>query len=351
MKEETAKAVAAASTLHELDEVYRSYLGSKGKLSEVLRLLKDIPVAQRKRLGRQGNKLKFEVQELIRKRGEELRKEDAARLVEREWIDVTLPIKPKDVGHLHPLTLTIREIERIFGSMGFEVASGPDMETEYYNFDALQIPADHPARDLWDTFWVKETAGEKPRQPQGSSRLSVGGRLLLRTHTSPVQIRYMETHEPPLRIIVPGRCFRYEATSAANNFEFFQVEGLMVGREVNLAHLKGVLLVFFQKFFKKELALRFRPSFFPFTEPSVEVDITCLTCAGVGCSVCKTTGWLEMMGAGMVHPRVFETVGYNPKFVQGFAFGMGIDRLAMMKYKIDDIRLLYSGDLRFLKQF
>lgn len=219
--------------------------------------------------------------------------------------------------------------------MGFEVADGPELETEFYNFDALNIPADHPARDMWDTFWTK------PR--------SLG--KLMRTHTSPVQVRYMEKHKPPFAIIVPGKVFRYEATDATHEAQFHQVEGLMVGKDISLANLKWVLAEFFEKFFGKKIDIRFRPSFFPFVEPGVEIDMSCFKCAGTGCNICKKTGWIEIMGAGMVHPKVLESAGVDSREFSAFAFGVGIDRLAMLKYGVDDVRLFYSGDLRLVNQF
>lgn len=240
-------------------------------------------------------------------------------------------------GHLHPLTIIQRRIATIFGAIGFELAEGPDIETEYYNFDALNIPPDHPARDLWDTFWLKEP---KDR--------------LLRTHTSPVQIHYMETHEPPIRIIAMGKCFRHEATDATHEAQFFQLEGLVIDRSTSLSHLKGTLEHFFHEFFGGKIKTRLRPSFFPFVEPGVEVDMTCFKCGGNNddsCSVCKGTGWVEIMGAGMVHPKVLENVGYDPREFQGYAFGVGIERLAMLKYGIPDVRILHNGDLKVVNQF
>jgi len=246
--------------------------------------------------------------------------------------DITVPGERIIGGHLHPLTLVRRKIEEIFQAMGFSIVEGPEVETEWYNFDALNIPKDHPARDVWDTFYLKK-----------------GG--LLRTHTSPVQVRYMQKHQPPFRIIVPGRIFRHEATDASHEINFYQVEGLMVGKEISASNFKAIIQEFLSRFFDKRIAIRLRPSFFPFTEPSFEVDIKCLVCGGRGCSVCSRTCWLELIGAGMVHPNVLKAGGINPRNWQGFAFGLGMDRLAMMKYKIDDIRLFYSGDLRFLQQF
>jgi phenylalanyl-tRNA synthetase alpha chain len=241
-------------------------------------------------------------------------------------------VKP---GHFHPLSIAISRIGSIFAGLGFSIAAGPEIETEYYNFDALNIPAHHPARDMWDTFWLK------PR--------SLG--KLLRTHTSPVQVRYMEANKPPIRIIAPGKTFRYEATDATHEAQFYQLEGLMVDRNVSLANLKGVLEGFLSEFFGKDASVRFRPSYFPFVEPAVEVDMSCFKCAGAGCATCKRTGWIEILGAGMVHPKVLERVGINPREYQGFAFGCGIDRLLMLKYGVPDVRMLYTGDLRLVSQF
>lgn len=237
-------------------------------------------------------------------------------------------------GHHHPISILIREINAIFSEMGFELAQGPEIERERYNFDALNVPADHPARDMQDTFFLKNRK-----------------EVVLRTHTSPVQIRYMEQNEPPIRIIVPGKVFRNEATDATHEAQFYQIEGLMVDKDVTLANLKATLLEFLTKVFGDNTTIRFRPSFFPFVEPGVEVDLSCFRCDGAGCSVCKYTGWIEILGAGMVHPNVLQGAGIHPKKYQGFAFGVGIDRIAMLRYGITDIRLLYSGDLRLVNQF
>ncbi|MBU1159932.1 phenylalanine--tRNA ligase subunit alpha [Patescibacteria group bacterium] len=249
-------------------------------------------------------------------------------------IDVTAPGKKQERGHLHPITQITNKILDIFTSMGFEIAEGPEIESEHYNFDALNIPKEHPARDLWDTFWIKEPRG-----------------FVLRTHTSPVQVRYMEKHQPPFRIIAPGRCYRYEATDASHEATFNQIEGLMVGKNITLSNLKGVLTVFMKRFYGEEVKLRWQPSFFPFVEPGLELLMGCSVCKGKGCSVCKQSGWIEVIPCGMVHPNVLNGIGIDSREWQGFAFGMGLDRLTMMKYKIDDIRLFYSGDLRFINQF
>ena len=237
-------------------------------------------------------------------------------------------------GHLHPLTTLSRKIVTIFTNLGFEVASGPEMETEEYNFDKLNVPKDHPSRDMQDTFWIKDKPG-----------------MVLRTHTSPVQVRYMENHKPPLRIITLGRVFRNEATDATHEAQFSQLEGLAVGTDITLANLKATLETFFAELFEKEITVRFRPSFFPFVEPGVEVDMECFNCSGKGCSICKQTGWIEMMGAGMVHPAVLDAAGVDSKTYQGFAFGVGLERIAMAVFQIPDLRYFYSGDLRFIHQF
>jgi len=323
LKQKILKEISQAKDLNSLEEIDRKYLGRQGELTKVLRSLKDLSEKERKEKGKLANQIKEEIAEKIKTRKRNFSGKTSPALAgKKEWIDVTAPGILPAQGHFHPISLVQRQIEEIFQSMGFSVLDGPEIETEYYNFDALNIPKNHPARDLWDTFWLKDID------------------LLLRTHTSPMQARYMEKHQPPLRIIVPGRCFRHEATDASHDVQFYQIEGLMVGQDVSMVHFKGVIEGFLKRFFGPEVKMRLRPGHFPFTEPSFEVDI-------------KREGkdWLEIMGAGMVHPNVFKAVGYTPGEWQGFAFGVGLDRLAMLKYKIDDIRLFYSGDLRFLKQF
>lgn len=337
LKNKAENGLQGAQNAKELEDVFRVYLGKKGELTLVLRSLEKLSKGKRIEIGKQANDIKNTLKEFYEQRLQELRNKDAAQ--QMEWIDITAPGKKIEIGHLHPLTQVQRKAKEIFQSMGFAIALGPEIENEWYNFDALNIPKDHPARDMWDTFWLKQPGNPKSEK------------LLLRTHTSPVQIRYMETHKPPLRIIAPGRIFRYEATDASHEINFYQLEGLVVGKDITAANFKAIIQQFYKKFFEKEIKVRLRPSFFPFTEPSFEVDISCIICEGKGCSSCGNDGWLEIMGAGMVHPNVFKAVGYNPKEWQGFAFGMGLDRLAMMKYKVNDIRLFYSGDLRFLQQF
>ncbi len=329
LKIEAQKEIEKAEDLKDLDRIFKKYLGKKGEITQILRSLKDLSENKRKKIGKEVNEFKKEFNSSIVELG---KKFDKGSEIVETWFDITIPGKKHEVGHLHPLTLVKKNVEEIFQAMGFSIIEGPQIENEWYNFDALNIPKDHPARDMWDTFWLKN------------------GKLL-RTHTSPVQVRYMEKHQPPFRIIVPGRIFRHEATDASHETNFYQVEGLMVGKHVSASNFKAIIQEFLSRFFGKSVDIRLRPSFFPFTEPSFEVDTSCLVCAGKGCSVCSRTGWLEIMGAGMVHPNVLKASGINPKNWQGFAFGVGMDRLAMMKYKIDDIRLLYSGDLRFLEQF
>lgn len=315
------------------------YLGRKGKLTKILRELKNLAVEKRASIGKRANLLRQKLEESFSEKEKSLKERIKKSALLKERIDVTLPGKKPLIGRLHPLTKIRNEVEEIFTALGFAIAEGPEIETEHYNFDALNIPADHPAREMWDTFWIDESGAAK------------GKKFLLRVHTSPVQIRYMETHQPPFRLIAPGKVFRYEATDASHDIQFYQVEGLIVGKDVSAANFKDLVLIFFKKLFKKEVKIRLRPSFFPFVEPGFEVDMSCIQCGGKGCSVCSKTGWLEIMGAGMVHPNVFKAAGYNPRLWQGIAFGAGLDRLAMMKYKIPDIRFFHANDIRFLKQF
>ncbi len=309
--------------LAELEKFRIKYLGRKGKLTVVLRSLKDLSPVKKKKIGAEANQLKNELNGALEKKKKKI--ENWKLKIGNSKIDITAPGVKLPQGHLHPITQVLLQVEEVFQSMGFKVVEGPDIETEYYNFDALNIPDEHPARDVWDTFWLKT----KPE------------RLLLRTHTSPMQAKYMEKNNPPLRIIVPGRVFRYEATDASHSHTFYQIEGLMVDKDISVANFKAVIEEFFKRLFKQDIKIRLRPGYFPFTEPSFEVDLK----GG------KFKNWLEIMGAGIVHPNVFKAAGYNPANWQGFAFGMGLDRIVMMKYGIDDIRLFYKGDLRFLNQF
>jgi phenylalanyl-tRNA synthetase alpha chain len=329
LKNRAQEEIKSARDLDALNKIFKRYLGKQGKLTSILRSLKNLPDKQRKEQGRIANQIKQELDTEIQRCKNKFQ---GSNYKPQGSLDVSAPGKKIATGHIHPLTLVRRQAEEIFQNMGFSVVEGPEIESEWYNFDALNIPKDHPARDAWDTLWLKN----------GS---------LLRTHTSPVQIRYMQKHNPPLRIIVPGKVFRHEATDASHDVQFYQLEGLMLGKDVSVANFRAIAQEFFKKFFNKDVKIRLRPGFFPFVEPGFEIDVSCIVCNGKGCSVCKKTGWLEILGAGMVHPNVLKNSGLNPKFWQGFAFGVGLDRLAMMKYKINDIRLFYSNDLRFLKQF
>jgi len=316
----------------ELYDVKVKYVGRNGELTKILKNLKDMSPEERKIVGPLANDARQTVEKEIEKR-----KKEISEMIdwEKEKIDVTLPGEKQEIGSLHPITLVRREIEDTFTSMGFEIADGPELEFEKYNFDALNFPKDHPARDMQDTFWIK----------------SKEENLVLRTHTSPVQIRYMQKHKPPFRVIVPGRVFRNEATDAKHEHTIHQFEALVVGDNINVGHFKNIARQFFSAFFGTKTDIRLRPSFFPFTEPSFEFDITCTICSGKGCSTCKNAGWIEIGGAGMVNQNVFDASGYPRNKYQGFAWGFGLERLAMMKYKIDDIRWIESGDLRFIKQF
>ena len=332
LKNQAEKEIKKAENLTELEGIFKKYLGKEGEITRVLRSLENIPKQNRAKIGKEANLVKDYIKTQLDLKTQKLKEKLQRKTEEKEWLDVTLPGKKPAFGHLHPLTLVRKRTEEIFQMMGFSVVEGPEIENEWYNFDALNIPKDHPARDLWDTFYLK-------------------GGLLLRTHTSPNQVRYMEKNQPPLRIIVPGNVYRHEATDARHEFQIFQTEGLMVDREISVPSFKAIIGEFLKRFFEKEVEFRVKPDFFPFTEPSFDVSMTCLVCKGWGCGACKKTGWLEVAGAGMVHPNVFKNAGLNPKEWRGWAFGFGLDRLAMMKYKINDIRLLRSGDLRFLQQF
>jgi phenylalanyl-tRNA synthetase alpha chain len=329
--------VAMTQSSEELEEARIVYLGKKSAFNAILKGLKDLTPEEKREIGPLANDAKHAIQKAIDAKAEELESKVNAQ---EEWIDVTAPGKRSHTGHYHLLTIVQRDIENIFISLGFEIADGPDIDTEFYNFDAVNMPDDHPGRDMQDTFWISQEEGREK-----------GTGAVLRTQTSSVQVRYMETHMPPLRIIVPGRVFRNESTDASHEHTFHQFEALVVGPDVSVANFLSIAETFFREFFKKDIVVRLRPSYFPFVEPGFEFDISCTSCDGNGCSVCKKTGWIEVGGAGMVHQNVFETAGYERNAYQGFAWGFGLERLAMMKYKIDDIRLFHSGDLRFTKQF
>ena len=323
----------------ELVFVRKKYLDNDGILGDFFKSLGQLPKERRGQAGMAANDAKKSLMAAFESKLKELA-EGAGKREGADFFDPTLPGVCPKMGHLHPFTLLEREIAEIFGTMGFEITESREVETEWYNFDALNVPKDHPARDAFDTLFLEDG-------------------LCLRPHTSPGQVRYMENHQPPLRIIVPGRCFRRDAVDASHMPNFYQVEGLMVDKDISAANFKAVIGEFFKRFFHQGEGganehtdnIRLRPSFFPFTEPSFEVDLRCVNCAGKGCSACKGTGWMEVMGAGMVHPNVLKNSGVNPDLWRGFAFGAGLDRLAMIKYKINDIRLFYGGDQRFLNQF
>ena len=333
--EQGRQAFSQAKTEEEFLVAETLYLGRKSAFNAIMKGLKDLSPEEKREAGPLANEAKKTLEKLAQETYVRIERDSFD--AEGEWIDVTAPGSPSPYGHLHPITQIEHEIEDIFSEMGFAIADGPEIETEHYNFDALNVPADHPARDMQDTFWLKSEG--------------LNDKYLLRTHTSPVQVRYMETHTPPFRIIVPGRVFRNESTDASHEHTFHQFECLMVGGDISVANFKWVAETFFSRFFGKALSIRLRPSFFPFTEPSFEFDISCVLCDSKGCPVCKQSGWLEIGGAGMVNQKVFEAAGYPRGRYQGFAWGFGITRLAMMKYKISDIRLFMSGDLRFIRQF
>ena len=313
------------------------FLGRNGRLTQVLRSIGSLPAEERRALGAAANQAKNALEAALATREEELRQLTSGR--DSNTIDVTLPGRPFSAGRFHPTTQMVREVCAAFTSMGFTVVEGPEVEWDYYNFEALNIPKDHPARDMWDTIWVSPE-GPRAEKP-----------ILMRTHTSPMQVRVMEKQEPPVRVIVPGRCYRYEATDATHESIFYQIEGLAVDVGISMADLKGTLYEFARRIFGEERKVRFRCDYFPFVEPGVDMSIDCFACGGKRCRICKNTGWIEIMGAGMVHPEVLRRVGYDPEVYTGFAFGMGPERIAMLKYGIDDIRLFYSNDLRFLRQF
>ena len=338
LRGEVLERIQQANSVKELEQLRIEALGRSGSITLLLRGLKDLPAEERPRMGDRLNQLRRALEQELDARLAVVNRQARAKAFAEEKIDISLPGSRLERGHSHPLTLVIDEIVEIFSAMGFEIARGPDIEDDYHNFEALNIPKDHPARDMQDTFFV---AG--------------GG--LLRTHTSPVQIRTMESRKPPLQIIVPGAVYRHD-DDATHSPMFHQVEGFMVDSHIAFADLKGVLTHVLRQIFNRDAGVRFRPSFFPFTEPSAEIDIQCVICGGGGtlrngqsCRVCKASGWLEILGAGMIDPAVFKFVGYDPEEFTGFAFGMGVERIAMLKYGIDDIRLFFQNDLRFLRQF
>jgi len=324
--------IEAAQDLKALEECKVKYFGRKGELTAQLRNLSKLSPEEKPRVGLKTNEVKSALEQLLDERQGALKRRILEETLAAESLDVTMPGRTLTPGRLHPLTTILREIKRIFAGLGFEVVDGPEVETEYYNFEGLNIPEDHPSREMWDSFYL-------------------GDDLLLRSHTSPVQVRVMEKRRPPFKVIVPGKCYRRDAMDATHSWQFHQVEGFMVDRDVTFADLKGILEAFAREMFGAERRAKFIPSYFPFTEPSAEMAVDCFECHGKGCRICKGSGWIEVLGAGMIHPFVLENVKYDTKQYQGFAFGMGVERFAMLKYGIDDIRLFYENDLRFLRQF
>ena len=331
VKTNATTALESANTIEQLDDFRIKFLARKGTVADLFDQLKDVSKEEKPAVGKALNELRSSVQELF-----DVRKRQVERSVKKHEVtfDLSLPGRKRWAGSKHPLTQTLDEIKRIFLGMGFQIATGPEIEDDYHNFEALNFPADHPAREMQDTFFISEKE-----------------KILLRTHTSPVQIRVMEQQQPPVRVIIPGRVYRNEAISARSYCLFHQVEGLYVDEGVTFSELKGTLVAFAKQFYGGDLTYRFRPSFFPFTEPSAEMDITCFLCKGKGCRVCKHSGWLEILGCGMVNPHVFGFVSYDSEKYTGYAFGMGIERMTMLRYGIDDIRLFFDNDVRFLRQF
>ena len=333
LREKIQKDLSEVKSVDDLKNIRVQYLGKKGALTSILRTLGDVAAEERPRIGKMVNEVRVRVEQRIDEQMKLLEQKQLEEKLASETLDITLPGRKPAVGHLHPLTETLRDIKKIFMRMGFEVEGGPEIETDYFNFEALNLPKDHPARDMQDTFYITEN-------------------YLLRTQTSGVQARTMQAHEPntPIRMISPGAVYRndYDATHSPM---FHQVEGLVVDRNISLADLKGTLELFCREMFGDDVKIRLRPSYFPFTEPSCEVDISCVICGGKGCNVCKHSGWLEILGAGEVHPNVLRMSGYDPSLMNGYAFGMGVERIAMLKYGIDDLRLFFENDLRFIRQF
>ncbi len=331
LHKETLSSLSKVSTEKEVLELRVKVLGKKGSLTQLLKSLGSLPDSERREVGKRANEIKEDVEKRIEETLSQIRERERRETLKREKIDVTLPGRRIPVGKKHPITQIFDEVIDIFSRLGFEVAEGPEVELDYYNFEALNIPKGHPAREMQATFFISDD-------------------VVLRTHTSPMQVRTMEKKRPPVRVICPGAVYRCDSDPTHSPM-FHQVEGLLVDKGITFADLKGVLTVFVHQMFGKETRLRFRPSFFPFTEPSAEIDIECFICGGKGCGVCSNTGWLEILGSGMVDPAVYKFVNYDPEEVSGFAFGMGIERIAMLKFGINDIRLFFTNDLRFLKQF
>lgn len=349
IRTEALEAIRRASSIGELERVVVTFLGRRGSLSLLLQGIGELPNEERPGVGRRANEIKRELQQAALEKRTSL----APSVSPLDTIDPTWLGPPQSRGHLHPITQFLRRVESTFVSMGFEVVEGPELETERYNFDLLNIPKEHPSRDVWDTFYVDPPKARLAEggQPKTGKRKTNRDQLLLRTHTSPMQIRIMEKRKPPVRIVVPGRVFRREATDASHETTFYQCEGLVIDRGVRVTDLIGTLDAFLKAIFGEDVRTRVRPHYYPFVEPGMDIDMSCLVCGGKGCSVCGGDGWLEMLGSGMVHPNVLKNMKVDPKVYSGFAFGLGIDRMVMLYHGIDDIRLFYSGNVKFLEQF
>ncbi len=332
LQEAALNEIKDTSSIEVVESLRVKYLGKKGEITSILKEMGKLSAEERPVIGQVANKVREAIEENISSKKEELKSIEKQKQLAEEVIDVTMPAKPALVGKKHPISQIIDEVSEIFMGMGFSIAQGPEVETVANNFDALNAPKDHPSRDMSDTFYINSE-------------------LLLRTQTSPVQVRTMKNQEPPIKIVSPGRCFRFDSPDATHSPMFHQIEGLVVGKDITMAQLKGTLNMFVKKLFGEETKTKFRPHNFPFTEPSAEVDVTCFKCSGAGCPMCKGEGWIEILGAGMVHPNVLRNCGIDPEVYSGFAFGMGVDRITMLKYEIDDIRLLFENDMRFLNQF
>ncbi|MCI8391432.1 MAG: phenylalanine--tRNA ligase subunit alpha [Roseburia sp.] len=332
IKEEALRQIRESKDLAKLNDVRVAILGKKGELTSVLKGMRDVKPEERPLVGQLVNETRESIERMLEETKAKLEAAELERRLAHEVIDVTLPAKHNKVGHRHPGTIALEEVERIFTGMGYEVVEGPEVEYDYYNFEALNIPANHPAKDEQDTFYIND-------------------KILLRTQTSPVQVREMEKGKLPIRMIAPGRVFRSDEVDATHSPTFHQIEGLVIDRQITFADLKGTLAEFAKELFGEETKVKFRPHHFPFTEPSAEMDVSCFKCGGKGCRFCKGEGWIEILGCGMVHPRVLTMSGIDPEEYTGFAFGMGLERIALLKYEIDDMRLLYENDQRFLDQF
>ncbi|MDD6429543.1 MAG: phenylalanine--tRNA ligase subunit alpha [Lachnospiraceae bacterium] len=332
IREKAFASIEEASDQDSLNDVRVKVLGKKGELTAILKGMKDVDPADRPKVGAMVNEARSAIEERITRALDSMKRKALDERLKRETIDVTLPAKRNKIGHRHPNTIALEEVEKIFIGMGFEVVEGPEIEKDYYNFEALNIPANHPAKDEQDTFYINKD-------------------ILLRTQTSPVQVRQMEAKKPPIRMIAPGRVFRADEVDATHSPSFHQIEGMVIDKGITFSDLKGTLEMFVHKLFGEDTKVKFRPHHFPFTEPSAEMDVSCFKCGGKGCRFCKGEGWIEILGCGMVHPKVLKMSGIDPEEYSGFAFGVGLERIALLKYEIDDMRLLYENDIRFLEQF